>query len=190
MKSRQEKEREFHDKIRKVEGDRHVADTHWSPELEDTIENNPLWANMKYYAIERQSREKAYNWLKDNCQGKRILDYCCGNGENSIYVAKNGAASVIGIDISEVSVNNCQESAKAEGVDNVAEFRVGDAEHTGFDENTFDVILEYGALHHLDLDKAFQDANVVKHAAKDQINRLDSTCVGINLESGPVGAAA
>lgn len=157
MKSRQEKEREFHDRIRKVEDDHHVADTHWSLELENTIENNPLWSNMKYYAIERQSREKAYNWLKENCQGKRVLDYCCGNGENSFFLSKNGAASVIGIDISEVSVNNCKESAKSEGVDNVTEFRVGDAENTGFDNNSFDIIIEYGALHHLDLDKAFKE---------------------------------
>jgi ubiquinone/menaquinone biosynthesis C-methylase UbiE len=157
MESRMQKEREFHDQIRKVEGDSHVADTHWSPELEDTIQNNPLWANMKYYAIERQSREKAQNWLKENCQKKRVLDYCCGNGENSIYLAQNGAASVIGIDISEVSVTNCQESAKSKQVEHVTEFMVGDAENTSFDDSSFDIIIEYGALHHLDLDKAFQE---------------------------------
>jgi ubiquinone/menaquinone biosynthesis C-methylase UbiE len=157
MKSRVEKEREFHDRIRKVEGDAHVADTHWSPEIEDTIKNNPLWVNMKYYAIERLSQQKVQDWLKRHCQGKRVLDYCCGNGENSIYMAKNGASSVFGIDISEVSITNCRESAKAEGVEHVTEYMVGDAENTGFDESSFEIIIEYGALHHLDLDKAFQE---------------------------------
>jgi ubiquinone/menaquinone biosynthesis C-methylase UbiE len=157
MKTRQQKEKEFHDRIRKVDGDRHVADTHWSPELEETIKNNPLWSNMKYYAVERQSLQKVENWLKENCQGKRALDYCCGNGENAIFMAKNGAASVVGIDISEVSVANCQETAKSEGVDHVTEFMIGDAEKTGFDDNSFDIIIEYGALHHLDLDNAFNE---------------------------------
>lgn len=157
MESRHQKEREFHDRIRTVKDDVHVADTHWSPELEDTIKNNPDWANMKYYSIERQSRDKAYNWLKENCKGKRVLDYCCGNGENAMFIAKNGAASVTGIDISEVSISNCQNTAKSQNVDRVTEFRVGDAENTGFDENSFDIVIEYGALHHLDLDKAFKE---------------------------------
>jgi ubiquinone/menaquinone biosynthesis C-methylase UbiE len=157
MDSRQQKEKEFHDKIRKVEGDRHVADTNWSLDIEDTIENNPLWVNMKYYAIERLSRQKVLTWLKENCQGKRVLDYCCGNGEDSIYLAKNGASSVTGIDISEVSITNCQESAKSAGVEDLAKFEVRDAENTGFDENSFSIIVEYGALHHLDLDKSFQE---------------------------------
>jgi ubiquinone/menaquinone biosynthesis C-methylase UbiE len=158
---RKQKEREFHDKLRMVSGDVHVTDTRWSPEIEDTIKNNPMWANMKYYSIERQSRNMVVNWFKENCTGKRVLDYCCGNGADSIIIAQNGAAEVIGIDISDVSIRNCQDLAKKNHLDNIASFLVRDAENTGFEDNYFDIITEYGCLHHLDLEKAFAELSRV-----------------------------
>lgn len=155
--TRKQKEKIFHDNLRKVSDDMHVADTRWSPEMEDTIKSNPMWANMKYYSIERQSRNMVLNWYKDNCRGKRVLDYCCGNGADSIIMAQNGAEAVTGIDISDVSINNCKELAKHNEVENNTFFLVRDAESTGFEDNSFDIITEYGCLHHLDLEKAFAE---------------------------------
>jgi ubiquinone/menaquinone biosynthesis C-methylase UbiE len=154
---RKEEEKIFHDKLRMVAGDVHVADTRWSPEMENTIKNNPMWANMKYYSIERRSRNMVVNWYKENCKGKKVLDYCCGNGADSIIIAQNGASEVIGIDISDVSINNCRDSAKRKHLDNIISFIVRDAENTGFEDNSFDIITEYGCLHHLDLEKAFAE---------------------------------
>jgi len=85
------------------------------------------------------------------------LDYCCGNGEVAIEMAKQGASKVVGIDISPVAVDNARELAKDAGVGHICEFSVMDAEHTEFDNCTFDVIHEYGALHHLDLPAAFKE---------------------------------
>jgi ubiquinone/menaquinone biosynthesis C-methylase UbiE len=157
MEARKKAEMEFHDKIRTVTDDTGVAETRWSPKLEATISDNPMWANMKYYAVERRSREMVLAWFRTHCKGKRVLDYCCGNGEDGIYIAKHGAAQVIGIDISETSIQNCTQFARREGVDRVASYQVADAENTGFPDDSFDVITEYGALHHLDLDKAFTE---------------------------------
>jgi ubiquinone/menaquinone biosynthesis C-methylase UbiE len=156
MEHRKRSEKEFHDKIRLVTDDAHVADTRWSSELEETIKNNPFWSNMKYYAIERKSRLMVMRWYEENCMGKRVLDYCCGNGEDGIFIAKKGADEVIGIDISEVSVENCMKYAAEEGLKNIAHY-VRDAENTGFDDSSFDIITEYGALHHLDIDRAFRE---------------------------------
>ncbi len=157
MEARKQKEMEFHDKIRTVVDDAGVAETRWSPELEATISNNALWRNMKYYAIERMSRQMVLEWFRKNCKGKRVLDYCCGNGEDGIYIAKNGAAHVVGIDLSETSIQNCENLARREGVSHLVSYEIADAENTGFGDNSFDVITEYGALHHLDLDKAFRE---------------------------------
>jgi len=63
---------------------------------------------MKYYSIEWKSRKVALNWFVNNCKGKRVLDYCCGNGDDSFIIARNGAIEVIGIDLSEVSIRNCR----------------------------------------------------------------------------------
>ena len=46
MEVRKQREKEFHDRLRQVNEDIHVADTRWSPELEETIKNNPMWVNM------------------------------------------------------------------------------------------------------------------------------------------------
>jgi ubiquinone/menaquinone biosynthesis C-methylase UbiE len=157
MEARKQAEMEFHDKIRTVTDDSGVAETRWSPKLESTISDNPMWTNMKYYAVERRSRQMVLDWFKANTKGKRVLDYCCGNGDDGVYIAKNGAKEVVGLDISETSIKNCERLAAREGVSNIASYRVGDAEGTGFPDNSFDVITEYGALHHLDLDKAFSE---------------------------------
>lgn len=157
METRKQREKEFHDQLRLVNEDVHVADTRWSPELEETIKNNPLWTNMKYYSIERQSRAMISEWFQKNCKGKRVLDYCCGNGEDGIFIAQNGAREVVGIDISDVSIANCQELARKNGLERSTFYLVADAENTGFEDNSFDVITEYGALHHLDLENAFAE---------------------------------
>ena len=157
METRKQREKEFHDKLRLVNEDIHVADTRWSPELEETIKNNPMWVNMKYYAIERQSRTMILDWFRENCKGKRVLDYCCGNGEDGVFIAQNGAKEVVGIDISDVSIENCRELARKNGIEGITSYQVGDAENTGFDDSSFDVITEYGALHHLDLERAFAE---------------------------------
>jgi ubiquinone/menaquinone biosynthesis C-methylase UbiE len=157
MEVRKQREKEFHDRLRQVNEDIHVADTRWSPELEETIKNNPMWVNMKYYAIERQSRAMILDWFKENCKGKRVLDYCCGNGEDGVFIAHNGAREVVGIDISDVSIANCTELARKNGVERITSYQVGDAENTGFEDNSFDIITEYGALHHLDLERAFAE---------------------------------
>ncbi|MBM4295752.1 MAG: class I SAM-dependent methyltransferase [Deltaproteobacteria bacterium] len=154
MESRKHQERELHNLQRTVNDDVHVADTRWSLALEPTIQNNPLWANMKYYAIERKSREVVLEWFKTYCPGSQVLDYCCGNGDDSFFIAAHGAVKVVGIDISEVSVQNCNNKAAQEGLGNLS-FQVMDAENLSFADDTFDVVSEYGALHHLDLTKAY-----------------------------------
>jgi ubiquinone/menaquinone biosynthesis C-methylase UbiE len=164
---RKEIERDFHDRLRLVDGDKHVADTRWSLEMENTIENNPLWVNMKYYAVEEASRNFVMSWYEKNTLGKHILDYCCGNGEDGIIIAEKWNATVVGIDISEVSIENCQRRARETGVSDRVTHAVGDAEALAFEDGTFDVVIEYGALHHLELDKAFSEmARVLRSGGK------------------------
>jgi len=159
---RKKEEQRFHDALRhKSFGQR------WSPALEKVIQTNPLWGNMKYYSIERKSRNFVLNWLYQQCVGKEVLDYCCGNGEDSILLAKHGVKKITGIDISGVSIDNCNVSAISEKVSNTASFQVMDAENLQFKDSVFDLITEYGCLHHLELEKAFYEiARVLKPGGK------------------------
>lgn len=157
MEERKIIEKEFHNKLRSVNNDIHVGDTRWSLDLENTIKNNFLWTNMKYYSIERKSRSFVLDWYNRNCEGKQVLDYCAGNGWDGIYIARKKDCKVYGIDISEISIKNCKRLAKDMQVHHKVEYRTDDAENTDFKDNKFDIITEYGALHHLDLDKAFAE---------------------------------
>ena len=162
MDFRKQQEQIFHDSLRKD-----LSWQRWSPEMEEIIKTNPLWTNMKYYSVERKSRNMVLDWFAKNCKGERVLDYCCGNGDDSFIIAKNGAKEVIGIDISETSVNNCKKRAISEGCQKKVSFRVMDAEALEFNDNHFDIITEYGSLHHLNLQKAYSElARVLKPNGK------------------------
>lgn len=163
LEARKQEEIDFHNKLREVTDDEGVMATHWSPELEPTIQNNEMWRNMKYYAIERKSREFTRKYWAEKCPGASVLDYACGNGEDSFDLAQLGAKKVTGIDISDVSVQNATKLAKEKGLSDKTEFLVADCEATGFEDNSFDLMNEYGCFHHLDLSIALPElARIMK----------------------------
>lgn len=115
------------------------------------------FSNMKFYAVAKASEDYYFAWLRKRCNsGVRALDYCCGNGENALFMAKCGADTV-GIDISPEGVENARKNALREKVGNVCRFEVMDGENMTFPDNHFDVAVVYGALHHVDFDKAMAE---------------------------------
>lgn len=141
---RKREEAEFHDRLRSAS----LAD--------DPAEFEHLTSNKRFYSIDRRSRRFIEEWLIARCHGKRVLDYCCGNGMYSMVVARNGGAAV-GIDISPVSIENAQRSARDEGLAHRATFEVMDAEAMTFPDGSFDYACVAGVLHHLDLPKAYAE---------------------------------
>jgi ubiquinone/menaquinone biosynthesis C-methylase UbiE len=115
-----------------------------------------LHGNKKYYQTTNTSREYVSEWIKENAKGKVFLDYACGNGGNAIEAAKAGAKMAIGLDISDVSVNNANQEAEEKGLDNAC-FIQGDCENTKLPDNSIDTIICSGMLHHLDLSFAFPE---------------------------------
>jgi ubiquinone/menaquinone biosynthesis C-methylase UbiE len=112
------------------------------------------FSNIKFYSITQTSEDYQYAWLKERCRPDlKVLDFACGNGENGIFAAQCGA-NVIGIDISPEGIENANTNAKESGVDDHCIFKVMDGENMEFPDNTFDLAVEYGALHHVDLEKA------------------------------------
>jgi len=115
------------------------------------------FSNMKFYSVSRSSFAYRDALLFSNIRDAVALDYCCGNGEVAVRMAKSGAKKVCGVDISQVAIDNAKKLAEAEGVADICEFKVMDAEKTEFGDETFDLIHEYGALHHLELNAAFKE---------------------------------
>lgn len=147
-----------------LQGFERAADTHKSETVNDLdkltknkTEFDKHFSNMKYYSIARASEEYYQDWLKARIgPDVMALDYCAGNGECGLYMASCGG-NVIGIDISAEGVANANQNARELGLQDRCQFVVQDAEATSFPDNTFDVIVEYGALHHLDYEKAMKE---------------------------------
>ena len=135
--------------------------------VKDKKEFDYHFSNMKYYSITKSSEEYKENWLKKNIKpDSKVLDWACGSGENGIYAAQY-ASEVFGIDISQEGLDNAKKNAVLKGVAPKCKFQLMDGENMLFEDSTFDIAVEYGALHHVDLPKALSElARVLKPESK------------------------
>jgi ubiquinone/menaquinone biosynthesis C-methylase UbiE len=103
-----------------------------------------------------------YQLLEKHCKNKKILDYGCGNGVHSIFLAKLGK-KVVGIDLSEKAISLAKKKVKENNLEEKTDFLVMDCEKLEFPDNHFDVIFDGGTFSSLDLDKALPElARVLK----------------------------
>lgn len=122
-----------------------------------------LTSNVKYYSVAQSSMAYFRRRLASLCQGKTVVDFGCGDGRYSFFLAEQGVAKVVGIDISDVSVENCRRKAADLGLSDRLDFRVMDCEALDLEDDSIDVVCEAGVLHHLDLDAAIGEiARVLK----------------------------
>jgi SAM-dependent methyltransferase len=126
-----EREREFHNKTFHA-GSRHTTNA--------------------FYSIVHASRLCYEAFLLAHCEGRTVLEYGCGPGSYSFFLASHGA-HVTGIDISDVAIGQAAARARRENLSIV--YHVMDAEQLTLPDNTFDLVCGVAILHHLDLDKAF-----------------------------------
>ncbi|MFH1671765.1 MAG: methyltransferase domain-containing protein [Candidatus Portnoybacteria bacterium] len=98
-----------------------------------------------------------YELLKDNCQGKLVLDYGCGNGVHSAYPLRVGAKRVVGIDLSEKSLEIARNRAKKEGFGDKTDFLKMDCEKMDFPNDYFDLIMDGGTFSSLDLKRVYPE---------------------------------
>ena len=148
LEDRKLKELEFHNLDRDPE---RVTE---AKKNSDTYEQ--FYGNKKYYETTERSFTYIDNWIKSNVSGKVFLDFACGDGARAIQAAKNGAKLSIGLDISDISVQNAQASAQKEGIKNVV-FIQADCEDTKLPDSSIDIVICSGMLHHLDLSYTFPE---------------------------------
>ena len=120
------------------------------------VDSNEMLSNKKFYKTTNRSRLFVDNWITRNAKGRVVLDYACGLGELAQKASKAGASLTIGIDISPKSIDLAKQASQSADFDNI-KFIVADAENTGLPDNSIDLILCSGMLHHLDLSYAFYE---------------------------------
>lgn len=121
------------------------------------------FSNIKFYSITQESEDYEREWLRQRCRpGVTVLDFACGSGENGILAASFGA-EVRGMDISQEGVENANLNALQAGLADRCRFEVMDGESMTYPNDTFDYGVEYGALHHVELEAAMAElARVIK----------------------------
>ena len=70
-----------------------------------------------------------------------VLDVGCGAGATASTLAKTYGCRVVGVDLRESMVALSAERARKQGVANLVEFRLADAQDLPFDDATFDAVL-------------------------------------------------
>ncbi len=116
---------------------------------------------LRHYAHEQQYQSV----LRFVEPGMRVLDAGCGEGVLAFLMAQKGA-HVVGCDISEPNIVECQRLALEQGLHTI-EFRVADSEHLPFEDDSFDLVVSSHVLEHLpDFDQGLREAMRVtsKHA--------------------------
>lgn len=106
-------------------------------EVQRNFWNNEADAFEKIYSheksrlsafLDRIFRKDMYDrfiFTIENCKpikGRTFIDVGCGNGLYSVELGKEGAARVVGIDISPVMIQRCRQSARNENLEAVLSF--------------------------------------------------------------------
>ncbi len=113
--------------------------------MERIIPGDEGW---KLYGYEHQQR---YDFFKDRSTGRAVLDAACGVGYGSCLLNDAGAASVVGIDVSQEAV----EYARQHYVRPNLSYAIGDCEELPFHEAQFDLVLSFETIEHLHHPAAF-----------------------------------
>lgn len=93
--------------------------------------------------------EYSYHLLGD-VRGKTVLEYGCGDGLNTLVLARRGA-DVKALDISEELINTARRRLIANQVISDVDFIVGSAHDLPLRDDSVDVVFGMAILHHLDL---------------------------------------
>lgn len=79
-------------------------------------------------------------------RGKRLLDLGCGYGGRTVFYAASGAEA-FGIDPHEPAIESARAFAADSGVE--ADFKVGRGEDLPFEDSSFDLVLSFDVLEHV-----------------------------------------
>jgi len=144
--ARKKAEIEFHDLNRSLA---------YGQEVKGYVAEEML-SNKKFYVTTKRSNKYLEDWIAKYAKNKIVLDYACGVGELAIKASRVGAKLAIGLDISPKSLDLAIQNLGSEEFENLV-FMVGDAEKTGLPDNSIDIVLCSGMLHHLDLSYALYE---------------------------------
>lgn len=123
--------------------------------------------DLIYFRKEETSPRKAVQDMIPN-EKIKVLDVCCGTGENSIQIAKqHPRAQIVGIDLSKEMLDFAKKNIARNKLTNVR-VKAGDATATGFKEKLFDYAIISLVLHEVEENLASGILSEAKRVLKDE----------------------
>ena len=121
-----------------------------------------------------------YEFAIPYLQNKNVLEFGCGSGYGSHYVA-DSCSEIVAVDISQQAISYAQNNYKK---DNLEFKRIGDIESTDlpFPDTTFDAVISFQVIEHLikderffkELNRVLKKEGVLIVATPDKTSRLFS----------------
>ena len=96
-----------------------------------------------------------FSFIEKKANQSKILDFGCGSGFFIEKLVKFKPKKIVGIDISEVSIEKAKERLKNTRIN--VDFYVDNCEKTKFEDNSFDIVYGTGILHHLEFNKCLDE---------------------------------
>jgi O-antigen biosynthesis protein len=87
-----------------------------------------------------------YMFASQFVSGKVVLDIACGSGYGSDYLSKAGAKKIIGVDISEETIEYCKKNYPDNGI----EFLQGSVDKIPLADKSVDIIVSFETIEHVD----------------------------------------
>ena len=103
--------------------------------------NYLAWRNRQYVYLEK------YLLKNSELEGKILLDYGCGPGNDLVWAIERGA-EVIGMDVSKSSLNEAKDRLKFHG-NNFKLIHKNTNQKFLIEDESVDIITSYGVLHHI-----------------------------------------
>lgn len=113
---------------------------------------------------------------KGEVKNKTLLDI--GTGPLAIIAARDFNCQVTNIDVSQEALKEAQKEAEREGLEQKIKFEKEDATNLSYQDNTFDVVISYGALHHNAPNKREKLVRETFRVAKEKVIISELTEVG------------
>jgi len=99
-------------------------------------------------------------------RGLRVLEYGCGTGWVTVELASTGAV-VDSFDISTKSIETTRDVLRAHGLESTCTLRKMTAEQLEYPDESFDLVVGFAILHHLDLSRSLPELRrVMKPGAR------------------------
>lgn len=118
----------------------------------EILEHTALLETKPRYDEWRTSRLREHfdrHFQARDVEGKRVVDFGCGGGQLCIYLAKLGAASVIGLDRSHSLDAIFRDSVNQEGLGDRVTFALGEVSKIPLESSSADVITCFGVMEHV-----------------------------------------